>query len=256
MVVKNANAAYHRLPNVGRTFLSIEQEYGASTMTTLHLSENEQAVMDLIRFQGPMSVAELCEALGITATAVRQRLIRLTSGELLERIVVRRERGRPVHLYRLTKHGREAAGDNLADLAEALWMEVIAIDDAGTRSSVIEGVLRRLTEKYSSQIAGQTVTERLRAIATLFRQRKIPFVVDSDGGQATLRISGCPYPQLSEHGMEICQLEQQLVERLLDGPVALSHCTCDSSGGQCCTFSADALKQLNEFRPAAHAHTD
>lgn len=209
------------------------------------LTENERAVLDLIRFNGNMSVSQLCESLAVTATAVRQRLGRLTAAELLERVAVHQERGRPVHEYRLTQIGREAMGENLADLAEALWMEVNRISDDSMRQSVIDGVLRRLIDKYRDRVNGRTVTERLRAIAALFRERKIPFVVETDGNQATMRIVGCPYPKLSEHDAEICRLEQRLVTELLDEPVALSHCSCDSAGGQCCTFTADALANLN-----------
>jgi predicted ArsR family transcriptional regulator len=215
-------------------------------MSSRYPSENEQAVLDLIRYQGPASVAQLCDYLQVTATAVRQRLSTLVAAGLLERVVVRQERGRPVHQYQLTREGMAAMGDNLADLAEALWLEVIHIADPQTRQSVIQGVLGRLTEKYRDQIAGRTLTERLQSIAELFRRRRIPFVVEADDRQATLRIAGCPYPQLSDHSEEICQLEQQLVVRLLNEPLALSHCTCDATGGQCCTFSSEVARQLSE----------
>jgi predicted ArsR family transcriptional regulator len=141
-------------------------------------------------------------------------------------------------------------GENLADLAEVLWLEIINITDPTIRKSVIDGVLQRLVEKYRQQISGSTITERLRSIAALFRERNIPFIVENEGEQATqaaLKITGCPYPKLNDHGEEICQLEQRLVAELLDAPVALNHCSCSSSGGKCCTFSAKAQQELNSI---------
>lgn len=207
-------------------------------MTHPNPNENDAAVLEQLRVRGPMSVTGLCENLGVTATAIRQRLGRLAAGGLIEREADRRDRGRPVFTYRLTAEGRSAVGENLADLAESLWLEVLAIEDASVRGRVIEGVIQRLTDKYRSQIYGRTLAERLESIAVLFRQRKIPFVVESENSLPVLRIIGCPYPRLNDRGTEICELEQQLFARLLDIPIALQHCQCGSSGGVCCTFSA------------------
>ena len=211
------------------------------------LSETDQKVLDLIRHKGSVSIAQLCEITDVTATAIRQRLTRMTAGGLIERIESKQERGRPLHLYQLTSAGHRAMGDNLADLAEALWAEVINIPDPAIRKSVMEGVLTRLVDKYRDQVSGTTVTERLRSIAALFRQRRIPFVVENQENQATMRIVGCPYPNLKDLSNEICGLEQRLVAQLLDAPVALSHCTCESSGGQCCSFTAQASFELNQL---------
>lgn len=213
------------------------------------LSETDQSVLDLIRHEGSVSVARLCELLKVTATAIRQRLSRLQAAGLIERVQERQDRGRPVHMYQLTPSGLQSMGENLADLAEDLWLEVVNIQDAEVRKTVIDGVLRRLTERYRQQVSGETITERLRSIAALFRERKIPFVVDNQDGQASLKIVGCPYPGLNEHGDEICQLEQRLVTELLDEPVALNHCSCSSSGGKCCTFTAEATQDLSKPRP-------
>ncbi len=211
------------------------------------LSDTDQDLLDRIRHEGSASIAQLCDYLQVTATAIRQRLSRLTAAGLIERVEWKQERGRPLHLYQLTPLGLRAMGDNLADLAEALWSEVLAIEDPRVRQTVIDGVLGRLVERYRDQVSGATVTDRLKAIAALFRQRKIPFVVENGDRRAALRIVGCPYPKLKDPGNEICQLEQRLVGELLNAPVALSHCRCDSSGGQCCTFSAQTQVELNDL---------
>ncbi len=211
------------------------------------LSETDQSLLDLIRHQGSASIADLCDSLQVTATAVRQRLSRLVAADFLRSVKVKQERGRPLHVYQLTPLGLQTMGENLSDLAEALWAEVTAIPDFAVRQSVMEGVLQRLVNKYRSQILGTTVTERLTSIASLFHERGIPFVVEVEDSQASLRIVGCPYPRLNEHGDEICRFEQRLVGELLDLPVALKHCRCDSSGGKCCTFSAQMQTELNQI---------
>jgi predicted ArsR family transcriptional regulator len=41
--------------------------------------------LDLLRTTGPLSVAELADAMEVTPTAVRQRLTRLMSREIIQR---------------------------------------------------------------------------------------------------------------------------------------------------------------------------
>lgn len=214
-------------------------------MSLENINEVDREALEVMRYHGPQSITELCERFAVTATAIRQRLSRLEANGLVERFLHRGERGRPGYHYRLTQSGLEAVGDNLADLAEDLWLEVLAIPDATTRQAVLDGVLQRLTDRYRSEVSGTTVTERLKSIASIFRKRQIPFVVESGEQRSDLRIVGCPYPRLDAQGREICELEQKLVERLLDAPVALEHCRCESTGGKCCMFTAESLQALN-----------
>ena len=67
--------------------------------------------------------------MGVTATAVRQRLQRLMAEGLIERHTERKGRGRPNHRYSLTEKGERSAGTNFSDLAVVLWEEIKAVDD-------------------------------------------------------------------------------------------------------------------------------
>jgi len=88
-------------------------------------------IMDLLRRGGPMTVAELAEAMEVTATAIRQRLSRLLAKDLVERRVVKAGRGRPSHRYRLTEKGNRMAGANFDDLALAAFRALKRLlDDA------------------------------------------------------------------------------------------------------------------------------
>lgn len=89
---------------------------------------SDQALLDLLRRSGPMTVSEMSISTEVTPNAVRQRLARLMAQDLVDRKIERtgqpgkqrRERGRPTHCYFLTEKARRQAGDNFADLAMAL----------------------------------------------------------------------------------------------------------------------------------------
>ena len=68
----------------------------------------DAAVVELLRVEQALGIADLSTALGVTATAVRQRLDRLMKAGLVERSTIARPRGRPAHAYRLTPAGRKS----------------------------------------------------------------------------------------------------------------------------------------------------
>ncbi|NOX55177.1 MAG: MarR family transcriptional regulator, partial [Planctomycetes bacterium] len=77
---------------------------------------NDRQLLQQLHRLGSATVSQLCAELGVTATAVRQRLLRLQSAELVTREAVRSGRGRPRYVYRLTDAGLRSLGDNYSDL--------------------------------------------------------------------------------------------------------------------------------------------
>ena len=201
------------------------------------ISNNDQAVIELLRGRQSMTVEQLIEKLGVTATAIRQRLGRLSAAELIERTQTSQGRGRPKHQYGLTEKGRRTAGNNLEDLAVSLWEEVQQIENDVTKQKVIAGVVKRLAEKYESETDGESVEERMQSITALFAQRKIPieFKKNSDG-LPIVTVSGCPYPDLADENREICDMEKALLAKVVGTPINL--CQCQQDGDRCCSFEA------------------
>lgn len=195
---------------------------------------SDAALLDLLRKNGPQSIAQLKAGMGVTATAVRQRLVRLLAGGDIERRTERLVRGRPAHRYELTDKGRRRAGSNFADLAMALWHEVREIKDPEIRRGLLQRISGRLSAIYDAQIRGSSLDERMESLAELFRQRQIPFEVDRSRELPLLRATACPYPDLAEQDRSVCSLERMMVSELLGTNVRLSDCRLD--GHNCCTF--------------------
>src|SRR4029079_12402800 len=97
------------------------------------VESSDVSLLDLLRKHGPLSVAQLQAEMQVTATAVRQRLVRLLARGDIERHTERLTRGRPAHRYGLTEKGRRRSGANFSDLAMALWQEVREIKDPQVR---------------------------------------------------------------------------------------------------------------------------
>lgn len=98
--------------------------------------------LDLLRTTGALSVAELSDAMEVTPTAVRQRLTRLMSQEIIQREAIRNGRGRPKHRYWLTDKGLRMTGSNFTDLAMALWKEVRSLKDPELRREMLRRIAK------------------------------------------------------------------------------------------------------------------
>ncbi len=209
------------------------------------VSANDKAVIALLRDEGAQGVTQMVEKLGVTATAVRQRLTRLTALGLITREEFSEGRGRPIHKYSLTEEGFRSSGDNLSDLARVLWEEVHKIPDENTRKKVIAGVVERLSDQYRDSIQGETVDEKLRSIAKHFAQRDIPFSAVEENGKVVLQIVGCPYPDLAGGDHKICEMEKDLISSLTDNEISFEKESC-GSGGQCCKFQTLEVQDTSE----------
>ena len=201
---------------------------------SISVENSDTALLDLLRKRGGLSVAELAELMGVTATAVRQRIGRMMAGGLLERELVRSGRGRPNHRYSLSEKGRRSSGANFADLALVLWEEVRAIDDIEIRRGLLSRISRRLAEVYADQVKGETSAERMEALVRLFGERQVPLEVETEGELPILKALACPYTEIAEQDRSICAMERQLFSELVGEGLRLSQCRLD--GETCCTF--------------------
>jgi len=216
-------------------------------------------VIDLLRVEGAMSVADLAPALRITATAVRQRLDRLLRNGLIERQTLAGRRGRPSHAYSLTAQGRRVGGDNFRDLALVLWREVRGVKDPAIRRGLLGRIgagLAELAGLDRAGIAGATPLERLGGVAESLRRRQIACGVEpqGNGGLPVLTTYSCPYPDLAEADRGICAAERSMIEELVGGAVHLSECRLD--GGSCCRFTVGVTTGIEPVDSAPEPRHD
>src|SRR3954462_15302390 len=117
---------------------------------------SDRPLLDLIRRRGPLTVAEMAGALGVTPTAIRNRLTRLVGSGMVERRVEHGGRGRPKHLYEASVEAHKRLGQNYADLAVVLWDEMMrTVEDRKLRRILFGRITERLADLYRSQVTGE-----------------------------------------------------------------------------------------------------
>ncbi len=229
-----SHQAANLIPGKHSVFGSKSESTTSSVADQIQVSD--QAILDHMRTRESMGVIDLTGKLGVTDTAVRQRLTRLMNKGFVERFSVREGRGRPKYAYRLTESGDRESGANLDDLAVALWQEITGIADVGLRQRLIQGVIERLVARYCVEIRGNDPVQRMRSVAELFNRRGIPVAIDEQGPTPRLKVLGCPYPGLRGDDRYVCSMEQILFQRLIGVP--LENVSCEVSDHGCCEFEA------------------
>ena len=198
---------------------------------------SDRALLDLLSRSEALSIAQLVLETRVTATAVRQRLARLMWDGLIERVAARNGRGRPSHRYSLTEKGRRQSGANFDDLAMVLWKEIRSVKDPEIRRGLYRRIAHSMADLYRGRVAGSTTDERLASLVNVFKEREIPFAVETSSPLPVLTAHACPYPQLAEQDRGICAVERMMFEELLESNVRLAECRID--GYTCCKFAVN-----------------
>lgn len=202
-----------------------------------HIRPIDQSVLDLLKQYHGLSVQQMTEMLEVTATAVRQRLDRLAEVELVERRKVQAGRGRPQFHYFLTSLGLRYSSVSYADLASALWAEVMELPNPQLRGRIMRRVAKRMGQglKQAMPVDG-SLTERLEAVRDEFGRRKVPATVNELSGLPILEVHTCPYPELTggNEDRQLCEVEQEMLSEAIGQPVQLDCCRLD--GHNVCQF--------------------
>lgn len=212
----------------------------------------DRDLLEALRGGQRACIQDLVDVLGVTATAIRQRVERLLEAGWIDRQKLVNGRGRPTYSYGLTVLGHRQAGANYAELVEAMWHEILAIEEIGLRQRLLAGIARRLGRQFREQVidhaTGGPLESQMRALADVLAQQRISTDVSPDNqpdGLPVLDITNCPYPNLTDESEQraMCHLEEEMFSEALGRPVHLTSCRLD--GDHCCQFAASDSVEAN-----------
>ncbi len=205
---------------------------------------SDRPLLDLIRRRGPLTIVEMAAELGVTPTAIRNRLTRLTGSGFVARRTEAGGRGRPKHLYEASAEAHRRLGQNYADLALALWEELMqTVEDRKLRRLLFGRITDRLADLYRTQVRGEAWEDRLVQLGDILHDRGIETEVAHREGSSSpmLRQHSCPYYELAEVDRAICALERKMFEKVLGRGLKLSQCRLD--GHRSCDFEAKPISE-------------
>jgi DeoR family suf operon transcriptional repressor len=192
-------------------------------------------VLRAIQLRGRARIKDVAADLGVTTSAVRMHLAQLQGSGAVRADKVREGVGRPYYVYSATPQAHNLFYKDYGDLTRILLEEVRATQG----SAALQGVLRRVGDRlvglYRDQVWGQGLAERVSAWADLLDQRGVPVEIEHTEEGYILREYGCPYQNVAVDNKAICEMERQVMARLLESGVKLTQCVLD--GHRRCQFT-------------------
>jgi predicted ArsR family transcriptional regulator len=191
-----------------------------------------------LKTRGPLSTAELGQALGVTGEAARQQLVRLEADGLVEGRREARGVGRPRQSWLLTARAQERFPDAHPELTVQLIESIERTLGASALDRVIDARQDQQRKVYVDALRGaHTLRERLNRLAA---------VRSAEGYMATVRKTGegfllienhCPICAAARACQGFCRSELELFREVLGEGVMVERTEHVLAGGRRCAYS-------------------
>jgi predicted ArsR family transcriptional regulator len=198
-----------------------------------------QSILQLLRRHGPMTALELSDALSVGAVGVRQHLALLERDSLVFISGLRRNVGRPSHLYGLTAEAEERFPKRYDTLA----LDVIAcVGEVGGAEAVDHVLAARrgaAARELAPALAGKSRAEQVAILAgVLAEQGYMCEWEQHPDGSFLLTEYNCPVDCVARRHPQICAHEILLYEELLGVPLTREGTI--AAGAHCCCYRIPA----------------
>jgi len=192
-------------------------------------------VLKAIQLRGRASIKDVAADLGVTASAVRLHLTQLQASGAIHADKVREGVGRPYYVYSVTSEANNLFRKDYGEVARLLLEEMGETQGDQALQAVLHRVGDRLAAIYRGQVGGSELADRIDAWAHLLDHRGVSVKVEKTDDGFVLQEYGCLYQNLAAENRAVCEMEQQVMGRLLESGVELTHCVLDGHLG--CQFT-------------------
>lgn len=183
-----------------------------------------EIILDAIKQSNEATVESLASAADVSPVTVRHHLNSLQAEGLLEIRSVRRKVGRPYYVYSLSDQGHELFPQRYMRLSSRLLDGLKAHFPAGTVDDLLDNVVQQIVDDRRKDFDHLSVEQRLDYLVDLLADEGFLASWESSGDKYILTEYSCPYYSIGQKHHEICTLDRQLVQIVLDTDVEQESC--------------------------------
>jgi predicted ArsR family transcriptional regulator len=208
------------------------------------LTPSRQKILDLLKWKGPQTAAELAERIDITVVAVRQHLQSLTQEGMLQFDEERQAVGRPVHRWRLTEAAQQKYPDQHSNLVSDLLLAVNDNFGPDGVERVVEGRSRQMLARYRKRMpnSSTSLTERIQALTALRDQDGyLAEFMAEDDGHWVITENHCPIREAAQSCKGFCAWEVMLFQELLGETVRVERTEHQMDGSRRCVYRIEKV---------------
>lgn len=196
-------------------------DYYKSSMKT-QLQENEKA-LEVIKRDGPKSISEIADVLGVTTEGARFHLLKLQKEGLVKSESVAEGRGRPKQIWSLTPKG----DDRFPDAHAELTANLITMMRETLGESAVDQVIAKhesaMIDRYSSEIDTKaTLEKRISQLVEIRSREGYMAEYKKEGRDFVFIENHCPICSAAKVCQGFCRAELQTFKSLLGESVKIS----------------------------------
>ncbi len=197
-----------------------------------------EIILEAIKQANEATVDELAGAADVSPVTVRHHLNTLQAEALLESRSIRRKVGRPYYVYSLSDKGHELFPQRYVRFSSRLLDELKERFSEETVVDIFNGVVLKIAEEHRPQYEGQSFEQRLDFLVDLLAEEGFlaSWEITDDGYRLTEY--SCPYYSIGQKHSEVCNLDSQLIQLVLDTSIVQN--TCMLHGDKSCQFEFSA----------------
>jgi predicted ArsR family transcriptional regulator len=196
-----------------------------------------------LKTRGPQTAADLGSALGITAEAARQQLVKLAAEGLVEASAEPRGVGRPAQVWCLTAKGNARFPDAHAELTAQLLRTVRSeLGEAALEKLIAARAAEAQTSYVSALEGASNLKERVARLAEVRTREGYMAEWQADEGGFLLVENHCPICVAATACQGFCRAERELFQHALGKDVSVEREEHIVSGDRRCTYRI-ALKR-------------
>jgi predicted ArsR family transcriptional regulator len=183
-----------------------------------HPTGTRQTILEALKRDGPLAIAQLAERLGMSGEAVRQQLVQLQREGWIEALRERgeaRHSGRPPRRYRLSQAGDHVFPKHYDALTVALLDAVSSELGPAALQRILATLTQERARQWEPRLAGKPLRERVEALRGVY-DGEDPFMeVQEVAGGFRLVEHNCPFLNVALERPALCSVTVSLLSRLL-----------------------------------------
>jgi predicted ArsR family transcriptional regulator len=194
------------------------------TLNIDQISPTRRALLGEFKRQGPSTIAELAERLGMSGEAVRQQLVQLQRDGWVESIAerapaARAEAGRPPARFRLTSSGDHLFPKSYDALAVTLLDAVTGELGKPAFEKVLAAIAEGRVREWEPRMRGLALPERVQALKAVYGEGDPYMEVEKVRGGFRLIERNCPFLNVATQRPALCSTTVFALSRLLGARV-------------------------------------
>ena len=205
----------------------------------MEFSKSQVQLMDRLKTRGPQSVKILAKQLDMTTMGVRQHLTGLAEKNCVDQTQKEKQtRGRPVHLWKLTKKGHE----QFPDTHSQMTLELIDVLRTNFGDSTLNAVINHRNQKVKNdyaahlKVAGGNLETKINSLADLRTEEGYLAEVRLVPDGWMLIENHCPIFAAANSCQQFCQSELETFQELFAETAEVHRVDHVLAGARRCAF--------------------